>query len=147
MCSFVNVGFQFGRANAVLPLTSRYLFCSYLQILSSVRIIIIHTASLDRCKRRGDTLRQNVETISETALSLLYIRQYTKQYLLLRVGKPEREALCDEGRGVAKLGEVCPIGRHLVRQLLLRLSQGHIQQGQVEQVGCNRDSEFTKNLP
>jgi hypothetical protein len=72
------------------------------------------------------------------------VQKFTKEYLLLGVGEPERQALRDEGGGVAKLGEVGPIGRHLVRQLLLRLSQGHVQQGQIEQVGCNRDSEFTK---
>ncbi len=35
---------------------------------SSVRIILKHTAWLDRCKRQRDTLRQNVETIPEGPL-------------------------------------------------------------------------------
>ncbi len=37
-----------------------------LQVLAnhdSVRIIVIHIASQDRCQRQGDTLRQNVEQL------------------------------------------------------------------------------------
>jgi hypothetical protein len=37
--------------------------------LLQYKLFVIHTASLDRCQRQRDTLRQNAETISEGPLS------------------------------------------------------------------------------
>ncbi len=63
--SLQSYSFIINRHKLVLQLSTNH---------SSVRIIVICTASLDRCKRQRDTLRQNVETISEGPLpnSLLW---------------------------------------------------------------------------
>ncbi len=68
--SLYSYSFIINRLKLVLQLSTNH---------SSVRIIVICTASLDHCKRQRDTLRQNVETIPEGPLPNSLLWGHTRQ--------------------------------------------------------------------